>query len=68
MEEDLLDYCDEQTPDTVDEDAARFSEMLLSLDDEVLLSMPEDLKKLLRSMERQGLFAENVARRIRDLF
>lgn len=68
MEEDLLDYCDEQTPDTVDEDAARFSEMLLSLDDEVLLSMPKDLKKLLRSMERQGLFAENVARRIRDLF
>lgn len=68
MEEDLLDYCDEQTPDSVDEDAARFSEMILSLDDEALLSMPADLKELLRSMERQGLFAENVARRIRGLF
>ncbi|MCM1148814.1 MAG: hypothetical protein NC319_01830 [Butyricicoccus sp.] len=68
LEENLLDYCDEQTPDTVDEAADSFKEMLLSLDDDVLLSMPGDFKKQLRSMERQGLLAEDVARRVRDLF
>lgn len=68
LEEELLDYCDEQTPDTVEEAADYFSEMLLSLDDDVLLSMPKDLQKQLRAMERQGLLAEDVANRIRNLF
>lgn len=68
LEEELLGYCDEQTPDTVEEAADYFSEMLLSLDDDVLLSMPKDLQTQLRAMERQGLLAEDVANRIRDLF
>lgn len=68
LEEELLGYCDEQTPDTVEEAADYFSEMLLSLDDDVLLSMPKDLQTQLRTMERQGLLAEDVANRIRDLF
>ena len=68
LEEELLDYCDEQTPDTVEEAADYFSEMLLSLDDDVLLSMPKDLQKQLQAMERQGLLAEDVANRIRNLF
>ena len=68
LEDELLDYCDEQTPDTVEEAADSFSEMLLSLDDDVLLSMPKDLQKQLQAMERQGLLAEDVANRIRNLF
>ena len=67
MEMDFLSYVSAQTMDTVEEDAADFAEMFLTLDDDTLLTMPNELWKQLRSLEQQGMLDEAVARRFRAL-
>ena len=67
MEMDFLEYTTSQTADSVEEDAALFAGMFLALDDNSLLSMPDELWGQLRSLEQQGMLDEDVARRLRLL-
>lgn len=67
MEMDFLSYVSVQTADTVEEEAADFAEMFLTLDDDTLLTMPNELWGQLCSLEQQGMLDEAVARRLRAL-
>lgn len=67
LEEDLLDCCDGQDTDGNDDSADGFFEMFMSLDDDTLLSMPDELWHQLQALERQGLLADDIAMRVRSL-
>lgn len=67
MEMDFLSYVSDQTADTVEEEAADFAEMFLMLDDDTLLTMPNEIWGQLCSLEQQGMLDEAVARRLRSL-
>lgn len=67
IEMDFMEYAAAQTADSVEEDAALFAEMFLALDDNSLLSMPDELWGQLCSLEQQGMLNEDVARRLRLL-
>lgn len=67
MEMDFLEYTSAQTADTVEEAAAEFVEVFLTLDDDSLLSLPNELWEQLCSLERQGVLDEAVAQRLRAL-
>ena len=67
IEMDFLSYVSVQTADTVEEEAADFAEMFLTLDDDTLLTMPNKLWEQLCSLEQQGMLDEAVARRLRVL-
>ena len=67
LEEDLLDYCSGQDIDTGDDSANDFFEMFMSLDDDILLSMPNELWHQLQALEQQGLLADDIAMRVRSL-
>lgn len=67
MEMDFLTYVSAQTPDTVEAEAAIFAEMFLTLDDDILLSMPNEIWGQLCSLEQQGMLDETVAQRLRSL-
>ena len=67
MEMDFLAYVSVQTADTVEEEAADFAEMFLTLDDDTLLTLPNELWGQLCSLEQQGMLDEAVARRLRAL-
>lgn len=67
LEEDLLHYCGSQSIDGGDDSANDFFEMLMSLDDDTLLSMPNELWHQLQALEQQGLLTDDIAMRIRSL-
>ena len=67
IEMDFLAYVSSQTADTVEIDAADFAEMILTLDDDTLLTMPNELWGQLCSLEQQGMLDEAVARQLRAL-
>lgn len=67
LEEDLLDYCGGQDIDSGDDSANDFFEMFMSLDDNTLLSMPNELWHQLQALEQQGLLADDIAMRVRSL-
>lgn len=67
MEMDFMEYVGVQTADTVEEEAALFAEMFLTLDDDILLSMPNEIWGQLCSLEQQGMLDEAVAQRLRSL-
>lgn len=67
MEMDFFEYATSQTADSIEEDAALFAEMFLELDDNSLLSMPDELWGQLCSLEQQGMLDEDVAKRLRLL-
>lgn len=66
MEMDFLEYITSRKPDR-SEETALLAEMFLSLDDESLLSMPDELWEQFCSLERQGMLSEDVAQRLRAL-
>lgn len=70
LETSLMDFCEEQmeAPNMIAEAVDDISEMVMALDDDELLSMPDILQKQFLAMERQGLFPEDVAKRVRSLF
>lgn len=67
LEEDLLDYCDGQDVDGNDDSANDFFEMFMSLDDDTLLSMPNELWHQLQALDQQGLLTDDVAMKVRAL-
>ena len=67
LEEDLLHYCGSQGIDGGDDSANDFFEMLMSLDDDTLLSMPNELWHQLQALEQQGPLTDDIAMRIRSL-
>lgn len=67
LEADFLNYFDEQTPDTEEDEIMLLSEMLMSMDDAALLSMPNELWEQLCSFEHQGMLDEDLARRVHKL-
>lgn len=67
LEEDLLHYCSSQGIDGGDDSANDFFEMLMSLDDDTLLSIPNELWHQLQALEQQGLLTDDIAMRIRSL-
>lgn len=67
MEMDFLEYTTSQTADSIEEDAALLAEMFLTLDDNSLLSMPDELWGQLCSLEQQGMLDGDVAKRLRLL-
>lgn len=50
-----------------DDSTNDFFEMLMSLDDDTLLSMPNELWHQLQALEQQGLLTDDIAMRIRSL-
>ena len=67
MEMDFFEYASTQTEDTVEVKATWGVAMLLSLDDDSLSSMPNELWEHLCSLEQQGMLGETEAQRIRGL-
>ena len=67
MEMDFFEYTSAQTADTIEVEAAEFVEMLLSMDDDSLLSIPNELWEHLGSLEQQGILDEAEAQRLREL-
>ena len=67
LEEDLLHYCGSQDIDGGDNSADDFFEMFMSLDDDSLLSMPNELWHQLQALDQRGLLADDVAMRVRAL-
>lgn len=67
LETDFLDYFDAQTPDTVEDETMYLSELFMSMDDDMLLSMPDELWGQLCSLEHQDMLNADLAKRIRKL-
>ena len=67
MEMEFFEYASAQTADTIEVEAAEFVEMLLSMDDDRLLSIPNELWEHLGSLEQQGMLDEAEAQRLREL-
>ena len=66
MEMDFLEYITARNTDRLEE-TSLLAEMFLTLDDESLLSMPDELWEQFCSLERQGMLREDVAQRLRAL-
>lgn len=62
-----MDYCDGQDVDGNDDSANDFFEMFMSLDDDTLLSMPNELWHQLQALDQQGLLTDDVAMKVRAL-
>lgn len=66
LEEEFFAYCSESEPD-IEEEMQQMVETLLSADEDMLLSIPDELLQQLRLMERQGLLPKEIALKIRSL-
>lgn len=66
VEEDLMDHF--SGPDMEGNTLNHILEFIPDLDDETILSMPEDLWRQLREMDQQGLLPEDASARLRPLF
>jgi len=66
VEEDLMDHISGSESEESAEE--QLTESLLNMDDETILSMPEDLWRQLREMDQQGLLPEALSARLWPLF
>ncbi len=67
LEEDFFNYFDDETQEPTEEEIEEFYDVLMKLDDDDFLSMPDELWSQLCSLERQGLLEGDVAKRLRGL-
>lgn len=66
LEEEFFAYCNGPRPN-IEEEIQQMVETLLLADENMLLSMPDELLQQLRLMERQGLLPEEIADKIRSI-
>lgn len=66
LEEEFFAYCSESEPN-IEEEIQQLVGTLLSADEDMFLSIPDELLQQLRLMERQGLLPEEIAAKIRSL-